>query len=99
MTRSTFRLLSPRAQLLFVMLEGTYLAHCWAEEGVLNLYYLPDRGQGFFAEVGFNTSQERILVRRSFTSSAPLAKYAHGISLPECLGHGRGSGFGKRGGW
>ena len=84
MTLSTFRLLSPRAQLLVVMTEGIYLAHRWGEnKRVLNLYYLPSRGPGFFSEIGFNDSQDCLVVLRSFVSSGPLEDYAQGVRLPD----------------
>jgi hypothetical protein len=83
MTLSTFRLLSPRAQLLVVMTEATYLAHRRGEnERVLSLYYLPSRGLGFFSEVGFDDRQEHLEVLRSFSNSAPLDEYTYGVRLP-----------------
>ncbi|MGI4741614.1 MAG: hypothetical protein ACRYG7_41130 [Janthinobacterium lividum] len=83
MTFDAFRLLSPRAQLLVVLLEGTYLAQRWEDENGFNLYYLPDEARGFFAEVGIDEAQDCFVVLRSFSSPVPLADYAQGMQLPE----------------
>lgn len=82
MTLDTFRQLSPRAQLLVVLMEGTYLAQRWEAEGGVNLYHLPDEGRGFFAEVGIEQEQDCCVVLRSF-SSVPLEDYTHHVHLPE----------------
>lgn len=83
MTLDTFRQLSPRAQLLVVLTEGTYLAQRWEDEGGVNLYHLPDAGRGFFVEVVMEQEQQRFVILRSFSSSIPLADYAHYVQLPE----------------
>jgi hypothetical protein len=83
MTLATFQLLTPRAQLLLAMTEGSYLAYRWEEGYGRNLYYLPNSRQVFFIEVGFSNSQECLIVLRSFTSSVLLEEYAHGVQLPE----------------
>jgi hypothetical protein len=83
MNLDTFRLLSPRAQLLFVMTQSTYLAHRWDEENnVRNLYHLPGQGRGFFTEIGFNDSRECLVILRSFCSSVPLEEYTQQVQLP-----------------
>jgi hypothetical protein len=83
MTLYKFRLLSPRAQLLLVLMEGTYLAQRWDEEvGGVNLYYLSDEGRGFFVEAGYNDDQYCFVVLRSFSSSVPLEEYADRVRLP-----------------
>ena len=83
MTLTFFRQLSPRAQLLVGLTEGTFLAQRWEDEGGVNLYHLPDGGRGFFVEVVIDREQERFVVLRSFSSSIPLADYAHYVQLPE----------------
>jgi hypothetical protein len=72
-----FRQLSPSSQLLAVLVEGTYLTQRWEEErGILNLYYLPNQGPGFFAEVSIDGVQDCFVVVHSFSSSAELEAYA-----------------------
>jgi hypothetical protein len=83
MTLATFQLLAPRAQLLLVMTEGSYLAYRWEEGYVKNLYYLPNHRKGFFIEVGFNNSLDCLIVLRTVTSSVLLEEYAQGVQLPE----------------
>lgn len=83
MTLTFFRRLSPRAQLLVVLAEGTYLAQRWEDEGGVNLYHLPDTGRGFFVEVAIEPEQQRLLILRSFADNIPLADYAHYVQLPE----------------
>jgi hypothetical protein len=83
MTRYKFHLLSPRAQLLLVLMEGTYLAQRWDEEvGSVSLYYLCDEGRGFFVEIAIDDAQDRFAVLRSFRSSGPLDEYAQRVRLP-----------------
>lgn len=83
MTFDAFRQLSPRAQLLVVLMKGTYLAQRWDEEvGGVNLYYLSDGGRGFFVEVAYDDDQARFVVLRSFNSSVPLEDYAQRMRLP-----------------
>jgi len=77
-----FRLLSPVAQLHYVLTHGTYLAQRWEAEGGVNLYHLPDEDLGFFAEVGIDDGRGRALVLRSFSDSEALEDYAHGVRLP-----------------
>ena len=82
MTLYRFRLLSPRAQLLCTLMQGTYLAQHWQGRHLVKLYHLWDGGRGFFAEVGVNEDQEQFVVLRSFSDSEPLVDYAHGVRLP-----------------
>lgn len=82
MTLVQFRLLIPRAQLLHVLTQGTYLARRWEQEGGVNLYHCPDDGRGFFVEVGYDEATQAAVVLRCFSSSVPLADYAHGVRLP-----------------
>ena len=81
MTLYTFRLLSPQGQLRCVLEQGTYLAQRWADKSGVNLYYLPDAGRGFLAEVGVD--EERFVVLRSFSNSVPLEDYAQEVRLPD----------------
>jgi hypothetical protein len=84
MTLSTFRLMPPRFQLTWVLAKATYLAQRWDEEiGGVNLYYLPDQGRGFFAEIGIDEEQDCFAVLNSFSSSRPLEEYAQEVQLPE----------------
>lgn len=83
LTHQRFQLLRPRAQLLYTLLDGLYLAKRWEEKAAIKLYYLPDEGRGFFAEVGIDDGREQTVVRRSFTSSGPLEEYAYDVQLPE----------------
>ncbi|MGI4742443.1 MAG: hypothetical protein ACRYG7_45375 [Janthinobacterium lividum] len=83
MTHHRFQLLRPRAQLLYTLLDGVYLAKRWEEKAVIKLYYLPDKGRGFFAEVGPNEGQDCFVVLRSFSDSEALAEYAQRVRLPE----------------
>ena len=78
-----FRLLSPVAQLHYVLTHGTYLAQCWEAEGGVNLYHLPDEDRGFFAEVGYDACQHGAVVLSGFSSKGPLETYACWIRLPE----------------
>ena len=84
MTLTFFRRLSARAQLLVVLAEGTYLARRWEDEGGVNLYHLSDAGRGFFVEVAIEPDQQHLVILRSFSSSVPLADYAHYVQLPGC---------------
>lgn len=83
MTLGTFCHLLPRAQLLLVLTEGTYLTRRWEEEGSLNLYYVPNEHRGFFVEVGYDAYQRGAFVLRSFSDSETLAAYAQGVQLPQ----------------
>jgi hypothetical protein len=83
MTLAHFQQLSPRAQLLVVVLEGTYLAQRWETEGGVNLYHLADESRGFFVEVGIEEEADALVVLRSFCSSGPLEDYTHYVPLPE----------------
>lgn len=76
-----FHLLSPVVQLYWVLTHGTYLAQRWESQGGVDLYYCPDEGRGFFAEIG--VEQDELVVLRSFVSAGPLEEYAHGVRLPE----------------
>jgi hypothetical protein len=83
LTFNRFQLLSPRAQFLLTMLEGTYLAqHDQGKAGV-TLYHLPDGAQGFFIEVGFNKTQGCFAVLRSFVRGMLLDKYLCAIVLSD----------------
>jgi hypothetical protein len=83
LTLIRFQLLRSRAQLLYVMTTGTYLAQRWQGTRIINLYYLPDTGRGFFAETSLEEKQDCVMVVRSFGDSVPLADYARYIHLPE----------------
>lgn len=83
MTLAHFQQLSPRAQLLVVVLDGTYLAQRWEAEGGVNLYHVSDGNRGFFVEVGIDEEADSLVVLRSFHSSGPLEDYAHYVHLPE----------------
>jgi hypothetical protein len=83
MTLDKFRSLAPRVQVTLALMRGTYLAHRWEDEGKVSLYYFADGGRGFFVEAGYDESQQRAVVLRSFSSSVPLEDYAHGVQLPE----------------
>jgi hypothetical protein len=82
MTRYRFSLLSPRAQLLLVLTEGTYLTQCWKNKSPISFYYLPDEARGSFAEVGFDEQQGDFVVLRSFSTYRLLEAYAEGLPLP-----------------
>jgi hypothetical protein len=83
MTLYQFCALPDEAQLATVHETGTYLATRWEglNESVL-LYHLPG---GVFAELSYDVETNHITHLRSFVSSAPLADYAHYITLPEGL--------------
>jgi hypothetical protein len=88
-TLYTFKLLSPVVQLWWVIKHGTYLAQRWDEESAanlyesaVNLYHCAGDGRGFFVEVGIDDGRGQAVVLRSFSSSEPLADYAHGVRLP-----------------
>lgn len=81
LTLCCFQLLRPRAQLLYVLTEGTYLMQRWQSTALTNLYYLPDEGRGFFAETGLDKTQECFVVLRSFRGGVPLAECAQHIQL------------------
>jgi hypothetical protein len=83
MTCYTFARMPPSFQLTWLLEKGTYLARRWEEEGAIALYYLPDGGRGFFAEVSHDACQRGSFVVRSFSNSLPLEEYAHGVQLPE----------------
>jgi hypothetical protein len=84
MKRWLFRLLSPERQLHYAQTRGTYLAQRWDEEiGGVTLYYLPDGGRGFFAEIGIDEEQDCFSVVSSFNSNMSLEDYAQGVRLPE----------------
>jgi hypothetical protein len=84
MTLAAFRQLPPRRQLLFVMHNGTYLAHRRDEDACLtNLYFVPNGEHGFFTEIGFDDRQACLIVLRSLSSSVLLEEYAQGVILPE----------------
>ncbi|RZJ95332.1 MAG: hypothetical protein EOO60_00750 [Hymenobacter sp.] len=78
-----FQLLRPRAQLLYALTNGTFLARRWQYITVTSLYFLPNGGRGFFAEVGLDEAQDCFVVLRSFSDSEALADYAHYVQLPE----------------
>lgn len=80
---SQFQQLLRRAQLLYTLMQGTYLAQRWEQGNVKRLYYLPDGGRGFFAEIGLDAQLDCFVVLHSFGSSVPLEEYAHGVQLPE----------------
>lgn len=82
LTLYRFQLLRPRAQLLYVLTEGTYLTQRWQSPAFSNLYYLPDEGRGFFAETGIDEEQECFVVLRSFRGGVPLEECALHIQLP-----------------
>ena len=79
---SQFRQLLRRAQLLYTLLKGTYLAQRWEQSSLKRLYYLPDGGRGFFAEVGVTEAQDCFVVLRSFRCSGLLADYVQEVRLP-----------------
>ncbi|MVN78903.1 hypothetical protein GO988_21450 [Hymenobacter sp. HMF4947] len=84
MTLDNFNLLSFKGQLGVVLKEGTFLAQRWVEGfGGVNLYYLPDGGRGFFAEVGIDEEHDCFVVVHSFSSNGPLEDYGQGVQLPE----------------
>ena len=83
MTFNQFQLFIPRAQLLYVITAGIYLAQRCVNERGVNLYHLPDEGHGFFAEVGYDATIQEAVVLRSFVSSGPLEDYASYIHLPK----------------
>ncbi len=74
----TFRLLPFEQQLPLVWVEGTYLARRWEEEDAVGLYHMAG---SFFAEVYYSGGDNRMLNVDSFTSSAFLEDYSHGINL------------------
>lgn len=80
MTLYEFNLLPYERQLVAVFDTGTFLATRWEEEDAVNLYHLPG---GVFVELYYDTHANEITRLRSFVSSAPLADYAAGITLPE----------------
>ena len=83
MTIDCFKQLAPRVQLVVVLSEGTRIAAQQQGRFTLTLYYVPDGGRGFFAEVGVNATLQRIVVLRSLGSSALLEEYTQGVQLPE----------------
>lgn len=83
MMRSVFRLFSPEQKLFYALMQGTYLAQRWKTGSRITLYHLSDGRRGFFVEVGIEESKGQAVVLRSFSSSVPLADYAHGVRLPE----------------
>ena len=83
MTFYAFRLLSPVAQLYWVLKQGTYLARRWDGECGINLYHCEDEGRGFFVEVGTDADWGQAVVLCSFVSSGLLEEYAHEVRLPE----------------
>jgi hypothetical protein len=82
MTCLTFVRMPPAFQLTWVLSKGTHLTQCHEQEEAIALYYLPDGGRGFFVEVGVDKAQQKARVVRTFSSSEPLEKYAHGVRLP-----------------
>ncbi len=72
-------------QLRHVLEQGTYLAQRHENEGGVYLYYLSDKGRGFFAEVGYDEAAQVSVVLRSFSSGVPLTDYEQGVQLPEGL--------------
>jgi hypothetical protein len=60
-----------------------HLAQRWDDKSCVNLYHCEDDGRGFFVEVGIDDDWGQAVVLRSFVSSGPLEKYAHGVRLPE----------------
>lgn len=86
MTYHAFRQLSPRAQLIVVLTDGTYLVRRWDKEiGAVNLYHLSDIGCGFFAEVGIAEKQDYFAILGSFRCNDALEKYACYVQLPSDL--------------
>lgn len=83
MTLDLFQLLLPKAQLVYILEKGTYLARRWEEEGAVALYHLSDDGRGFFAEVGRDAGQQGSTVLHSFRSSVVLEDYTYWVRLPE----------------
>ena len=81
-TLSHFQLLRPRAQLVYLLTEGTHLTQRWQRAALTNLYYLPDEGRGFFAETRVDEAQECFVVLRSFRGGVPLEECARHIQLP-----------------
>ena len=73
-----FRLLPFAQQLPLVWVEGNFLARRWEEEDAVGLYYMAG---DFFAEVYYNGENNQIVNVDSFTSSAILEDYSHGIDL------------------
>ncbi|RZJ95329.1 MAG: hypothetical protein EOO60_00730 [Hymenobacter sp.] len=82
LTLIRFQLLHSRAQLLYAMTQGTYLAQRWHGISIVNLYYLPDGGRGFFAETGLDEREDCFVVLRSFSSPVLLEDYARYVELP-----------------
>jgi hypothetical protein len=80
---SQFQLLSPRAQLLLIVLEGIFLACRREKKASISLYFLADGARGFFSKVGLDEAQGCFVVLRSFGSSVPLMEYVVNIALPE----------------
>jgi hypothetical protein len=84
MTFYAFRLLSPVAQLYWVLKHGTFLAQRWeVDDDGVNLYHVADEGRCFFVEVGVDDGQEEPVVLRIFVSSVLLEDYSYWVKLPE----------------
>ena len=77
-TYEQFRLLPFEQQLPLVWVEGNFLARRWEEEDAVGLYHMAG---GFFAEVYYDGEDNSILNVDSFTNSAFLEDYSHGIGL------------------
>lgn len=77
-----FRLLPFAQQLPLVWVEGSFLARRWEEEDAVGLYHMAG---GFFAEVYYHGEDNRIVNVDSFTSSATLEDYSHGIDLRDLI--------------
>lgn len=71
------------SQLRHVLTFGIYLAQRRDNvTGGVNLYYVPGKDKGFFAEVGIDEAQGCFVVVRSFVHTEPLEEYAGRVRLP-----------------
>lgn len=83
MTHYALTQLPPALQLIWVLRKGTLLAQRWEEDGLVKLYHLPDKGRGFFVEVGYNAYQQKTAVLCSFSASGLLQNYIDEVWLPD----------------
>ncbi|SNC62147.1 hypothetical protein SAMN06265337_0613 [Hymenobacter gelipurpurascens] len=78
----TFRQLDLTDQLAITLMEGTFLATRFGEEGdTINLYHMGS----FFAEVYYDPEVNYLHHCRSFVSSGPLEHYTEYVKLPPLL--------------
>ncbi|NML67240.1 hypothetical protein HHL22_18705 [Hymenobacter sp. RP-2-7] len=69
-------------QLDTLLLRGAYLARRWEGATEFSLYYVPNSGRGFFAELACHQAPHRLQLRAAGHGDAVLDAYLSSLALP-----------------